>query len=87
MDQRNILQAFINLLHKHTAISTDERYYFISYYDIMVIHSGFNFLTLVGVFVGIKNDSKNSGRTKKYSVFSQNFEKMDLFYSKSSKIL
>ena len=71
MDQRNILQAFINLLHKHTAISTDELYYFISYYDIMVIHSGFNFLTLVGVFVGIKNDSKNSENKKLFCFFSK----------------
>ena len=50
----------------------------------MVIMSGFEFLTLRGVFLGVKDNSKNYGTLKNIRLFSKILSKTTLFYSKSS---
>ena len=52
----------------------------------MVILSGFEFLTLGGVFLGVKNNSKNFGNKKNIGLFSKILSKWTLFYSKSSDL-
>ena len=53
----------------------------------MVILSGFEFLTLGGVFLGVKNNSKNSGNKKNIRLFSKILSKWTLFIKKMQKIL
>ena len=53
----------------------------------MVILSGFEFLTLGGVFLGVKNNSKNSGTKKNIWLFSKILSKGTLFIKKMQKIL
>ena len=53
----------------------------------MVILSGFEFLTLGGVFLGVKNNSKNSGTKKNIRLFSKILSKMTLLFSKLSHFL
>ena len=53
----------------------------------MVIRKGFEFLTLGGVFLGVKNNSKNFGNKKKLRLLSKIFSKLTLFFSKSSHFL
>ena len=53
----------------------------------MVIMSGFGFLTLGGVFLGVKNNSKNSGNKKDIRLFSKILSKWTLFIKKMQKIL
>ena len=52
----------------------------------MVILSGFEFLTLGGVFLGVKNNSKNSGTKKDIRLFSKILSKWTLFIKKMQKI-
>ena len=40
----------------------------------MVIFSGFEFLTLGGVFLGVKDNSKNSGNKKNIRLFREAFK-------------
>ena len=47
----------------------------------------FEFLTLGGVFLGVKNNSKNFGNQKNIRLFSKILSKRTLFYSKSSNFL
>ena len=47
----------------------------------------FEFLTLGGVFLGVKNNSKNFGNKKNIRLFSKILSKWTLFYSKSSNFL
>ena len=49
--------------------------------------SGFEFLTLGGVFLGVKNNSKNFGNKKNIGLFSKILSRRALFYSKSSNLL
>ena len=53
----------------------------------MVIQKGFEFLTLGGVFLGVKKDSKNFGNKKNTGLFSKILSKWALFCSKSSNFL
>ena len=46
--------------------------------------SGFEFLTLGWVFLGVKNSSKNFGNTKNIGLFSKILSKRNFFCSKSS---
>ena len=48
------------------------------------ILSSFKFLDLGGVFLGVKNNSKNFGNHKNIRVYSKILSKTTLFYSKSS---
>ena len=50
----------------------------------MSLLPGFEFLTLGGVFLGVKNTSKNFGN-KKYKVVLQSFDLMDIFYPKNTE--
>ena len=52
----------------------------------MVILSGFEFLTLGRVFLGVKNNSKNSGNKKNIRLFSKILSKWTLFIKKMQKI-
>ena len=47
----------------------------------------FEFLTLGGVFLGVKNNSKNFGNKKNTRLSSKILSKWTLFYSKSSNFL
>ena len=47
----------------------------------------FEFLTFGGVFLGVKNNSKNSGNKKNKRLFSKILSKWNLLYSKSSNFL
>ena len=47
----------------------------------------FEFLTLRGVFLGVKNNSKNFGNKKNIWLFSKILSKWTLYYSKSSDLL
>ena len=49
--------------------------------------SSFEFLTLGGVFTGVKNNSKNFGNKKNIRLFSKILSKWTLLYSKSSNFL
>ena len=53
----------------------------------MVIRKGFEFLTLEGVFLGVKKNSKNFGNKKNIRLLSKILSKWTLFCSKSSKFL
>ena len=53
----------------------------------MVILSGFEFLTFGGVFLGVKNNSKNSGNKKNIRLFSKIWSKWTLFIRKMQKNL
>ena len=53
----------------------------------IVILSGFEFLTLGGVFLGVKNNSKNSGTKKNIRLLSKILSKMTLLFSKLSHFL
>ena len=53
----------------------------------MVILSGFEFLTIGGVFLGVKINSKNSGTKKNNRLFSKILSKMTLLFSKLSHFL
>ena len=53
----------------------------------IVILSGFEFLTLGGVFLGVKNNSKNSGNKKNIRLFSKILSKWTLFIKNMQKIL
>ena len=53
----------------------------------MVILSDFEFLTLGGVFLRVKNNSKNSGTKKNIRLFSKILSKMTLLFSKLSHFL
>ena len=53
----------------------------------MVILSGFEFMTLGGVFLGVKNNSKNSGTKKNIRLFSKILSKMTLLSLKQSHFL
>ena len=53
----------------------------------MVIMSGFGFLTLGGVFLGVKNNSKNSGNQKDTRLFSKILSKWTFLSKKMEKIL
>ena len=50
------------------------------------ILSSFDFLGLGGVFLGVKNNSKNFGNKKNIGLFSKILSKWTLFYSKSSDL-
>ena len=52
----------------------------------MVIRKGFKFLTLGGVFLGVKNNSKNFRNKKNIGLFSKILSKWTLFHSKSSDL-
>ena len=52
----------------------------------MVILSGYEFLTLGGLFLGVKNNSKNSGTKKDTRLFSKILSKFCLS-KKMQKIL
>ena len=52
----------------------------------MVIRKGFEFLTLEGLFLGVKNNSKNSGNKKNTRLFSKILSKWTLFIKKMQKI-
>ena len=51
------------------------------------ILSSFEFLGLWGVFLGVKNNSKNFGNKKNIWLFSKILSKWTLYYSKSSDLL
>ena len=51
----------------------------------MVIRKGFEFLTLGGVFLGVKNNSKNFGNKKNIRLFSKILSKWTLFIRKMQK--
>ena len=51
----------------------------------MVIRKGFEFLTLGGVFLGVKNNSKNFGNKKNITLFSKILSKWTLFIRKMQK--
>ena len=51
----------------------------------MVIRKGFEFLTLGGVFLGVKNNSKNIGNKKNIRLFSKILSKWTLFIRKMQK--
>ena len=53
----------------------------------MGILSGFEFLTLEGVSLGVKNNYKNSGNQKNIRLFSKILSKWTLFIKKMQKIL
>ena len=53
----------------------------------MVIMSGFEFLTLGGVFLGVKKNSKNSGTKNNIRLLSKILSKMTLLFSKLSHFL
>ena len=52
----------------------------------MGLLSSFEFLGLGGVFLGVKNNSKNFGNKKNIGLFSKILSKWTLFYSKSSDL-
>ena len=52
----------------------------------MVIWKGFEFLTLGGVFLGVKNYSKNFGNKKDKGLFSKILIKWTLFVQKMQKL-
>ena len=49
----------------------------------MVIMSGFEFLTLEGVFLEVRRNSKNFLLYKRFGLFNKIWSKWTLFYSKS----
>ena len=51
----------------------------------MVIQKGFEFLTLRRVFLGVKNNSKNSGNKKIIRLLSKILSKLTLFIRKMHK--
>ena len=53
----------------------------------MVIMSGFGFLTLGGVFLGVKNNSKDSGTKKNIGSYTKILSKCAFLIRKMLKIL
>ena len=53
----------------------------------MLLLSNFEFLTLGGVFTGVKNNSKNFEYKKNIRLFGKILSKLTLLYSKSSNFL
>ena len=82
-----IRDSFYKLYVIHFVFKFESNVYLQGVPKKMVILSGFEFLTLGGVFLGVKNNSKNSGTKKDIRLFSKILSKWTLFIKKMQKIL
>ena len=71
----------------HLMILTPHQYHLQGVQKSMLLLSGFQFLTLGGMFLGVENNSKNFGNQKNIGLFLQNFELIDIDYQKNAEIL